>query len=447
MSKFLLTYVEEENKRALYAYMASSNKRIRYDIVKGEEALALLRSLSSKEIVRIQRKNNNAKELVFDTGHVLVIDDNRVFNHTGSIADNYIDGIREHIIDYRRRKRQEKEIQEKKNLNNWKKTLPKGFVPKVNRNRSNNIGRLIVVGGVVLGLALGTIVYLLRDIPENKETRKIAYQAFMIPERKPYFEDFLRQKIYDKIDLSGINPSEAVTIEESSTSDILLAFRNRSEDGKLAETERYYGDIIQYYSNRYGLPYSLNCAQITQERPAIVNGVCENLCQIAKSHLGEHFHVPVYDENGFTGTYDDFTVTEDMLNTPEGSIMFSIAYNRKNVDKYDNLGLGYFFYNHGPNSLKFACDYYGVDIEEYSKPQNVILARDLIVDYYREIKPDGYGDPNYLENIFSYLRTEDRGSITLKFYIGNELKTITLTNQNLIDKSVSEDYNNNLTRG
>ena len=137
--------------------------------------------------------------------------------------------------------------------------------------------------------------------------------------------------------------------------------------------------------------------------------------------------MPVYDENGkFTGTYDEFTATAESINTYEGNIMAGMASLREYIDA-NGIVMGLFLYNQGPYSLQMACDYYGVNIEDYKGDINAIKARDLVVSYYKA-QGKTHGDPLYLEHVFSRLPLDDRGVTTVSCYIGNEKVEIAINN-------------------
>lgn len=425
MNRLYLTYNERSSKREYYSYAVLKNNPV-YVSLNANEIEGYLYKILSSEIAKIKEISASLMEITMETGEMIIIDNVKVFKSLDKF-DQYIREFQKRIKAYR----------EAENIRDYKERLPKRYIPKVNRAKSRARNKLLISGVSLALVAILASNYLNTEIKKEQSNADFNDYGFA------FVEDTTKTK-YEK---PNIGSNALPDVQDKNGSNIEIPFESRLESDKLAATIDYCGEIIEYYSTRYGLPYLLNCAQITQERPSIIDGQCKNICQVESSHIGEMFHIPVYDENGFTGTYDDFVVTADMLNTLEGNIKAGLAYDRKSVDKYDNLLLGYFLYNHGPNSLNKACEYYGIDIEEYKKPENVLKARDLIVSYYKEVKPDGYGDPNYLENILSYIDLEDRSDITLEYYVGNDLETLTITNTNLIDKSAIEDYNNDLSRG
>ena len=153
--------------------------------------------------------------------------------------------------------------------------------------------------------------------------------------------------------------------------------------------------------------------------------------------IGRTLTVPIYNEQGFTGEYETFEVTKEMLDTPDGNIKTCLAYKRICVDKFNSLILGLFSYNQGEYALNIACNYYGLNKEDYYGDENAIKARDLINRYYEE-QGKKHGDSTYLENVFSYLNLNERGSTYLEYYLGSEKKTVEIINTLV--------YNNELSR-
>lgn len=364
-----------------------------------------IRRMLNEDIIDIVLdKDKEEVTIQYTNDFVVEIKDERVLSRLNNENDRYFLELKNKIIRF---------VQEHRGT---ERLDPEKLKP-VNRNRNKQMPKKVAVFIASLGLA--ATVLLTAGIRQSKREEEQT-QANTDPEtiisqvlegtQKPNF-DFL------------IEPDATINIE----------CEDRTATGKYQETESYYGDIIKYYSARYGLPYELVCAQITQERPAIVDGKCDNPCQIDYSlHVGRQMKVPVYNESGFTGEYDEFLVTKEMLDTVDGSIMFCAGEDRNNVDKCASLPTGFFSYNQGKYALKNACDVYGYDISDYEGDEKSIAAVNLINEYY-EVHFGSHGDKDYLEHVFSYLPFEDRTDgdgkeIILQYYLGSDLKTIEVRN-------------------
>lgn len=414
MNKLYLTFSE---KRKYFAFDEAKKTYQELDPSDIEALLIFFQFHSVSTII----ESDHMIEVLFENGDSILIDTAHVFMPSDSY-DSYIGVIYQKI----------KEKIESINMNAYQSELPHDYRNlKVNRSRNKQFaakGKAFVIGvGLSVSILLAAVFVDMNFDFKKKDSLSVT------PNIQEEYVINLEKQL-------GVMPNIEDAIVRFSLNDF-------SYSQKLKETKDYFGNLIQYYSTRYGLPYELNCAQITLERPNIVNGKCENICQISSAHIGESFHVPVYDANGFTGTYDDFVITQELLDNPEGNIKAGLAYNRYCVDLYDNLLLGYFLYNQGHNALANACNHTGANIDYFKLPENILAARDFIVNYYKEIKPEEvYGDPTYLEDVLSFLSLQDRGGV-LEYYSGDQIKRVLIGNANKIDKEESIDYNSGLTKG
>ena len=306
-----------------------------------------------------------------------------------------------------------------KNLEEFKNKLPEGHIPRTNRHKSKNFGRRILAGGLAAGCILGvaSIAY-----ANNKNDKKDKMEFSPLPEKTlEMIADEVSPKVTPlNFEIAEVNELLEKEIEKER---IDLEFEYL-EDGKLQSTIDYCGDLISY---------DTVCSQITQERPNITaDGSLRNPCQLT-NFVGNKLTVPVYNELGPTGEYDTYTVTEDMVNSLDWNIKIGVGYLRCCTNKYDSLISGIFAYNQGINALSNACKYYDLDLEEYKGDENAIKARDLVVQYYKELKEKGitkgtHGDPLYLEHVFRYANLEDRGKKQIEYILGSELKTVEIHN-------------------
>lgn len=413
MNKF---YIDENRGRQYYAYKYQNNE-INYITLNKEDIRVLLSSLSKSQISQIKDRDKSM-EIIFNNGLTLIVDNLQVFQPHHDNYDNYFQLLLMKL----------KQFIEKETIKKYKKNLPINYTPKVNRKRKNNLPTKQIIAGA-MSFVIGTS--LISGLI-NKEIKKANEETISISTNYEMPKKELQKEIEQ--DLAVVIPDSIVA----------LAFEDRTESNrvddetsKLEETNQYFGSYIEKYSIRYGLPYDIVSAQITQERPNIENGVCENICQITYDYfVGQTMVVPIYNEQGFTGEYDTFLVTKEMLDTPEGNIRVGVAYLRTCVDRFNSLILGLFSYNQGESTLGIACNYYGLDKENYSGDENAIKARDLINRYYEE-QNKSHGDANYLEHVFSYLELSDRGSKVLEYYLGSEKKAIEINNTLMYNNSLS----------
>ena len=412
MNKF---YIYENIPRKYYEYYKVDNGLKPVRISNGEKK-ELLNNIIEQEIDNVYDKDTYM-ELVFQN-FSLLIDNLKIFYTHHDEDDQYFKILFHKLKRFLAYKATPSSV-EQASIREYKKTLPPNHIPKVNRAKKSQLPTkqiLMVLSCSVLLSILGGIAKKELD-EEQKAELNLPPNPSPITQVMP--QELANSTISYEIPDNTINLSFPDRTESNRVSE---------EMSKLEETVYYYGAIISQYAVRYGLPADLICAQITQERPNIENGVCHNICQITYEYfVGQTMVVPVYDENGFTGNYDTFEVTKEMLDSPEGNIRVGIAYLRKCVDKFQSLTTGLFSYNQGESSLYFACDYFSVDVNNYLGEENALKARDLINRYYDSMGKN-HGDASYLENVFSYLDLSDRGSKILEYYLGNEKKSVAINN-------------------
>lgn len=402
MNKF---YIDENNGRQYYAYNYQDNK-VSYIALNSQDISLLLTSIKEKSISQINDKEKYI-EIFFGDAISIIIDNLKVFAIHHDSHDQYFETLYRKINKVEERERFKKE---------------KISTRKVNRTKKRNLPtKQIIAGTLSFSIGLSLMSGLIAKEIQKENIKEINPSiSYTITKDSKLGEE---QPVDEKINLLFLNRTESNRVDENTS--------------KLEETIHYFGNSISNYSLRYGIPYNLACAQITQERPNIKNGTCENICQITYSYfVGQVITVPIYNENGFTGNYDTFEVTKEMLDSPDGNIRVGLAYLRICIDRFDSLITGLFAYNQGESALGFACDYFGLEKEDYLGDENALKARDLINRYYEE-KGKKHGDEHYLENVFSYLELTDR-SVVLEYYLGNEKKTIEINN--------SLSYNNELSR-
>lgn len=413
MNKF---YISNNGKRGYYTYSFEHGK-IKLMPLNERDAEVFLSHISSKPIDQIISKENY-KEIIFDGNTSVIVEKLRDLYPKQDKYDKYF-----LILLHKAR-----EFVTRENIKNYKKTLPPNHIPKVNRVKKSTLPTKQIIAGA-LSFSMG--ISLIAGIA-SQEMNKESFVADINP---PVSYE-MTNKLSTNLEKESIDPVD-ITVNLAFP-DRTLSNRVSETVSKLDETKEYFGDSISYYSERYGIPYEIACAQITQERPNIKDGVCINPCQITYEYfVGETMTAPVYDESGFTGDYDTFLVTEEMLNSHDGNIKVGLAYTRYCIDKFDSLIMGLFAYNQGESVLGITCNHYGVDIEDYLGEENAIKARDMINRYYEELGR-AHGDKDYIENVFSYLELSDRGSIVLKYYVNGVEKTMEINN--------TLGYNNELSR-
>lgn len=460
-----------------------------------EDTKFLLNNLVNSKVEHV-RKTGETLSTTFTDG-ITVVFALASFSNKYNPYIEYYTKLRANINEYLDQRRKKSKHLEQERLANYKKR--KDAPTKINREKNKSIGPKLVAtaaAATLTGAALLSVLFpdaraelldnifpdkeddgieLLDDTPENIENNTNTGTTFsddtIINTKNninigiaPLYKSN-QQTSYNKFmeNVKNIKPSEEpleVIPEVTSgapivTEDFIVAdsysmeetpiesqytfeveFPDKTGNGKYAETERLYGADIKKYSTRFGIPYNVACAYISQERPD--NGD-PNVCQITGRI--KPFTVDIYDENGPTGETEVITIDDTAKTNASESIKAGLAYLRYGIDYNDSFTTGLFGYNQGPYSVNLACDYYGLDINDYKGEENSQKACELIINYFKDTTSPGkvHGDPNYLYNVFGYLPLEDRGSATIECYVNKELRQIAISNQLY--------YNNGQTRG
>lgn len=192
--------------------------------------------------------------------------------------------------------------------------------------------------------------------------------------------------------------------------------------------EKYY-DLIERYSNQYGVDPMLMLAIATQERGEHSEIVEDNgglglfQVQIEGGWNWDNKSVTVF--NYETNQNETVTITKDTARTLEGNVKYAcvLFQNALKEQKY-NIPRAIQSYNYGTSymsSVMSACqNNTGLSKEELSDPTNLIWIN------YRNVV--GGGDPRYLENVLRYLPNETK--IEMKKPDG-EIVTMTYENPSL----------------
>lgn len=428
------------------AYMVIEGRQRTYIDLSYEDTKMFLSNLNKSSIKDV-RKNGDTLRTTFDNDITVVIA-TAAFTNRYHMFESQMSLLRERIRNYL----------EKRRLQAYKQK--KGKHVKVNRKKGKSIGPILIASGAAF--TIGAFAWLALNFPENSKDVALKDDNDLKTEDIDTLFEEIPQSSYNKFmegakDIQMPKTEEPVSEETAITETEITAlsdsympkdtpiesqytfeleFSDKTGNGKYAETEQLYGAAIKKYAPHFGIPYNVACAYISQERPD--NGD-PNVCQITGSI--DPFSVDIYDENGPTGKKEVIEVTDAAKTDPTESIRIGLAYLRFSIDYIDSFTTGLFGYNQGPYAVDLACDYYGLDKENYKGEENSQKACELIINYFKDITEPGkvHGDPNYLSNVFGYLPLEDRSSATIECYVNGELKQIAISNQLY--------YNNGQTRG
>ena len=246
--------------------------------------------------------------------------------------------------------------------------------------------------------------------------------------------------------------SMEVTPNISSTTTIISAepvITNTNREAKRAETDELYGDYILEYSTRYGQPYALVAALLTQERSDNPNDelrVRQNIGQLTTTAIcGEKIVAPVFSNGELQGydkiyvlppCYDDYPLED--LDTMGHFPGFSEEEQQKIQEAIRLKEEGYqiyrrcdAFYN-TENNIHISVAYLAYvgnmkqdlvkEVMSYHAGY-VKVANDLSNDDILNGNVDAE-DPNYVGHVFQYLRLDELKSLTLYLTDGENTRVV-----------------------
>ncbi len=263
------------------------------------------------------------------------------------------------------------------------------------KNTKGNVKR-VIAGSLTLSMLFAT--YKLKDLNttfENNNELKVS----------PNIEKD-NNTIIDKIENIVTND-----IEEYNPT-LSVSFENLSDSEKALYVQKTYGDLINTYSNKWGVDPGLVTAILTQES----GGMETNLMQIeynawkdqviTSKNFNDNSNVKIVLTES-PELYDStvLTISKDDLNNPKTNISVGtilLTYNLKNFNY--NIPIALTSYNCGIGTMN--------KIIETTSLNTGISKEDLINDStnleflnYRYIMTDG--DQNYFENVMRYIPNLD----------------------------------------
>ena len=442
-------------------YGINGSNVIIHTVLSDEEIKKELEKVINLPIEGIKEYDGNLEVTLSDNDIVIVsLDAFRGYNDS---YENYFLEIKRKIKDYQEYKKIRKlkeKSQGQKVLVNRNRVLPKvlvGTLPlaaallvllsankdsKVEQINYNDKNEDILATAVIdeVNPALLEKIEDSLDIEENKNKDAVMYAGNEATKEEGLNFNTLVEapKIPEPVEDAKQEKEEVI---ETSVLFPIEVIDDYERENRIQATDSYCGEIIRYYAKRWGLPAEIIMVQISQERPDIINGVCENVCQLTppENFVGD-YKVPVYDDNGFTGSYDEIHLDRNAVYSLEGNIMAGLIYDRLNVDKQKSIITGLFTYNQGDSMLSNACKYFGLNKDDYLGDDKAAEACELIVSYNDNRGKPKYGDRDYISNVFRYIDFGEDGTYKTTYYIGEEKYEITIAN------TLIKDYNNTQVR-
>lgn len=421
-------YIDYNNGRKYYAYKYKNDKVI-YIPLNSKDIENFLKSISNQPIAKLISKEN-FKEIIFENGISIVVDKLNVLYPNHDEHDKYffniLKKVREHVTN--------------RNIDLYKKSLPKNHIPKVNRKSKNRFPTKRIMAGA---LSFAITVSLISGLLE-KELAKADY----IGEEKSITYTMPPKK---ETTVSNKNIEYEVT---SPTIEVDLAFDDLTENGKLEQTIEMCASYLDPWIERYGLPKNLTYALVCQEYGLLdctinSSGACGPMqLQVASFHNDnaiESCKIPVYENGKLTGEYDEFYIADARkLDDPrlvgkkylvmqdlEDNFQIGCAVLRRCIDKYKNIFIAIDAYNKGLYCLSSICS--DDQLEHYKNNLTDFSWINIIPNN----KGENYGDKDYLYHVLRYLDTDIRGNANIEYYYNGELIKVDLNNTNVYNSELS----------
>ena len=370
-----------------FRYIDSDNEM---DIYKGRETYAILKKLASKKMVDIYINPNDEEITLEYKNYIININDmEKVFEKRG--MGPIINNIR---------------------LFEEEKALKKTKKKKVTR-KNKHTGTKIIATALTL-VVLASIVYTVKNNASAISSDELD-SGYEISSTEQYVSEVRNLSVEDE------ETNEDETLYDD-VKMISIDYNDRSDTNKAYKTKAYYGNLIEKYSTRYGLDSELVTAIATQERgvhgTTIDDGGAIGLMQIQYNvWVGEK--ISAY--NFETGQRESFIVDKEKLPDIGYNIKVGCMYLQNCMESMNyNTVAAVQAYNMGCGSVNKILKAYS---SECGKSVNEILSNPSDTGWLEYRNIINMGDPNYVENVFSYLGEDS--------YINNVKRDGTIVNLNI----------------
>lgn len=464
-------YVDEKRQ----VYLVNDNY---HELLDSKAAMAVLSGLLSSNILCAELNGQYISSL-FNNNTVTF--DSNAFNSMGDEKDSYLEQIKSKIINILREK-----MRTDANFKKYVARLPKGFTPTINRRKE--IGTLILSGALTTSAILYAILPNMKEANKTEELftpeipieDRVLEKPIIIPNvivEEPSLEISNDTPNMTTEDSKELTPSESDIVPENDTTVYASASYCIATSGDYTDLDKAITDcapFIEPYIERYNLPRELTYCLLCQEDGTLDPGIRANKgigpMQIQKGEMnGEYFNVPVYENGILTGEYDEFYSVDyeeerqqyeekgyKVLVTTnlEDNFQIGCAYFHRCIDRYKNIFIALDAYNKGLYAFSniFKFDYVIPEQERgyYEETLNDFSWVNFIADHYKIKENDPgcvYGDPNYIWNVLRYMTYDELGNTSINYDCKGEPISVVLTNNNLVDKSLDNNYNIGSTRG
>lgn len=221
-------------------------------------------------------------------------------------------------------------------------------------------------------------------------------------------EKIIEDEIDENINNNEENLDEIIEKQNKKELDevvVSISYEDRSDTEKATITKSYYGDLIEKYSNQYGLDPKIVTGIATQER-GIHSGIKDagGATGLMQIQVGVWRNQPLTAFNYNTNSKETIIVNEGMLSDIDYNIKVGCMIFQNNIKEMKNNMLAAIqCYNLGSNNMRKILNAYS---NNTGRSIDTILAdiNDNGWLEYRDIL--GIGDPEYIEHVCSWIGNE-----------------------------------------
>lgn len=210
--------------------------------------------------------------------------------------------------------------------------------------------------------------------------------------------------INNKILLNNINTMQdrlERQIMENNYKEYLPSFGINTYDEKYNNIIEKYDDIVDKYALISGIDKEIIICLLAQERGTHSSKIDDGgAIGIGQIQVNQHLNSTLTLYNNLLGEEETFEVSMDLLKSIEGNIKTSVTILQSALKRFGgNIFLALQAYNYGEGAVNTIIKKTGLSLDEINANYKDISWIEEVYKY--SDKKGGYGDKNYIDNVFS----------------------------------------------
>jgi len=177
----------------------------------------------------------------------------------------------------------------------------------------------------------------------------------------------------------------------------------QANDERITEIHENYGELVEKYAAISGIDASIIECILAQEGGKNNGEVnASGAIGIAQIQYNQHIGGELTLYNKITGETEEFTVTQELLQSTEGNLKTGVAILQSHLDYFHgNIFLAVQAYNYGRSAMNKVLEN---TVERTGISRDELLYNPLVLTWIEDVQSyrnGNYGDPNYLDKVFS----------------------------------------------